>query len=46
MRRRKKPLPIIENILIERVAAEGKSLARVNDKVVFVPLLYLETGLM
>jgi 23S rRNA (uracil1939-C5)-methyltransferase len=37
MRRRKKPLPIIENILIESVAAEGKSLARVNDKVVFVP---------
>lgn len=33
----KKNLPILENIEILAVAAEGKSIARVNDKVVFVP---------
>ena len=33
----KKPLPILENVLITDVAAEGKALARVNDMVVFVP---------
>ncbi len=37
MSRKKKPLPILENVLITDVAAEGKSLARVNDLVVFVP---------
>ena len=37
MTRKKKPLPILENITIEDVAAEGKSIARVNDMVVFVP---------
>ena len=37
MARKKKPLPILENITIEDIAAEGKSLARVNDMVVFVP---------
>lgn len=35
--RKKKPLPILENITITDIAAEGKSLARVNDMVVFVP---------
>lgn len=35
--RNKKKLPIIENVTITAVAAEGKSLARVDDKVVFVP---------
>ena len=34
---KKKPLPILENITITDCAAEGKSLARVNDMVVFVP---------
>ena len=34
---RKKPLPILEDILITDVAAEGKALARYNDMVVFVP---------
>ena len=33
----KKPYPILENILITDVAAEGKALARVGDMVVFVP---------
>jgi len=37
MSRRRKELPILENIEITAVAAEGKSLARVNDIVVFVP---------
>ncbi|MCQ2112611.1 MAG: 23S rRNA (uracil(1939)-C(5))-methyltransferase RlmD [Bacteroidaceae bacterium] len=37
MRRDKKKLPLLENIEITAVAAEGKALARVDDKVVFVP---------
>ena len=37
MARKKKPLPILEQIEITDFAAEGKSLARVNDMVVFVP---------
>ena len=39
MARKKKPLPILENVTIEAVAAEGKSLAHVNDMVVFVPFV-------
>ncbi len=35
--RKKKPLPLLENIEITAIAAEGKALARVDDKVVFVP---------
>ena len=37
MARNKKPLPILENITIEAVAAEGKCLFHWNDLVVFVP---------
>lgn len=37
MSRKKKPLPILEGVTITDVAAEGKSLTRVNDMVVFVP---------
>ena len=37
MARSKKPLPIIENVTIEAVAAEGKCLFHWNDLVVFVP---------
>jgi len=37
MTRKKKELPLLENITITAFAAEGKSLARVNDVVVFVP---------
>lgn len=33
----KKPHPIIENVCITGIAAEGKAIARVNDKIVFVP---------
>ncbi len=39
MTRKKKPLPLLENVTIEDVAAEGKALARVNDMVVFVPFV-------
>ncbi len=37
MTRKKKPLPILENVTITDYAAEGKSIARVDDMVVFVP---------
>jgi len=37
MTRKKKELPLLERITIEKYAAEGKCLARVNDMVVFVP---------
>ena len=37
MKYKKKPLPILEGIEISEIAAEGKSLARVNEMVVFVP---------
>ena len=37
MARKRKELPIIEGVEIIDVAAEGNSLARVNDMVVFVP---------
>lgn len=36
MSRKRKPLPILENIEITDLAAEGKALARVDGKVVFV----------
>ena len=38
-RNKKKPLPLLENITIAACAAEGKALARVDDKVVFVPFV-------
>ena len=37
MARKKNELPLLEQIEITGVAAEGKALARVNDMVVFVP---------
>ncbi|MDL2266144.1 23S rRNA (uracil(1939)-C(5))-methyltransferase RlmD [Parabacteroides sp. OttesenSCG-928-G07] len=37
MARKKKQLPILEKVMITDVAAEGKALARVDEKVVFVP---------
>lgn len=37
MSRRKRPLPVLENVTITDYAAEGKALARVDDMVVFVP---------
>ena len=37
MARKKKELPLLEQVTITDVAAEGKALARVNDMVMFVP---------
>lgn len=37
MSRKRKELPVIEGVEISDVAAEGKSIARVNDMVVFIP---------
>lgn len=37
MSRKKKPLPLFENITITDCAAEGKAIARIDDLVVFVP---------
>lgn len=37
MSRKKKPLPLLENVTITDIAAEGKSLVRIDDLVVFVP---------
>lgn len=37
MARKKKPLPLLENITIENVAAEGKAVAHVDGMAVFVP---------
>lgn len=39
MTRKNKPLPSYEQVYIESVAAEGKSLAHVDDMVVFVPFV-------
>lgn len=36
-RKNKKPLPILENITITDIAAEGKAIAKVDELVVFVP---------
>ncbi|MCP4310557.1 MAG: 23S rRNA (uracil(1939)-C(5))-methyltransferase RlmD [Bacteroidetes bacterium] len=36
MGRKRKPLPLLENVCIEDIGAEGKSLARVENMVVFV----------
>lgn len=37
MSRKRKPLPLLENVTIEDVAAEGKAIARVDGLAVFVP---------
>lgn len=39
MSRKRKPLPILEKVEIEAVAAEGKCVAHVNDMVVFIPFV-------
>jgi 23S rRNA (uracil1939-C5)-methyltransferase len=36
-RRERKPLPLLENMLITDAGAEGKAIARTEDRVVFVP---------
>lgn len=37
MSRRKRPLPLYENVEITAAAAEGKCIARIEDKIIFVP---------
>jgi 23S rRNA (uracil-5-)-methyltransferase RumA len=39
MAKNKKPLPLLENIEITGVAAEGKAIAKVNDLVIFIPFV-------
>jgi len=39
MARRKKPLPLLENLEILDAGSEGKAVARYNEKVVFVPFV-------
>lgn len=39
MARNKKPLPLLTNITITDIAAEGKAIAKVNDVVVFIPFV-------
>lgn len=39
MSKKKKDRPILENVLITDVAAEGKSLVRIDDLVIFVPFV-------
>jgi 23S rRNA (uracil1939-C5)-methyltransferase len=38
-RNKKKNMPLLEHVTITACAAEGKALARVEDKVVFVPFV-------
>lgn len=37
MARKRKPLPILENVTITDVAAEGKAIAKIDNLVIFVP---------
>ncbi len=37
MSRKRKPLPVLENVTITGVAAEGKAIAKVDNLVIFVP---------
>lgn len=39
MARKKKSLPILKDVLITDIAAEGKAIAKVDDMVVFVPFV-------
>lgn len=39
MAKNKKPHPILTNVIITDIAAEGKAIAKVNDVVVFVPFV-------
>jgi len=38
-RRERKPFPLFENVLITDAGAEGKAIARIEDRVVFVPFV-------
>ncbi|GHT40729.1 23S rRNA (uracil-5-)-methyltransferase RumA [Bacteroidia bacterium] len=36
---KKKPLPVLEKVLITGIAAEGKAIAKYNDMVIFIPFV-------
>ncbi|GHT51203.1 23S rRNA (uracil-5-)-methyltransferase RumA [Bacteroidia bacterium] len=36
---KKKPLPLLEKVLITGIAAEGKAIAKYNDMVIFIPFV-------
>jgi 23S rRNA (uracil1939-C5)-methyltransferase len=38
-RRERKPLPLLENVSIIDAGAEGKAIARIDDRVIFVPFV-------
>ena len=38
-KKNKKPLPLLTNVHISDVAAEGKAIAKVDDLVIFVPFV-------
>ena len=44
MSRKRKELPVVENVEIIGVAAEGKSIARIDEMVVFIP--YVHRGVL
>ncbi len=37
--RKNKQLPVLENVTVTDVAAEGKAIAKVNEKVIFIPFV-------
>ena len=39
MARKQKPLPVLEQITITDIAAEGKAIAKVDNKVIFIPFV-------
>lgn len=39
MTRKRKELPIAHNLLITDVAAEGKAIARYEDRIIFIPFV-------
>jgi 23S rRNA (uracil1939-C5)-methyltransferase len=39
MSKNKKPLPLLEKIRITGIAAEGKAIAKYNDRIIFVPFV-------
>jgi 23S rRNA (uracil1939-C5)-methyltransferase len=39
MKRNNKPLPVLEKVTIDGIAAEGKAVARYNDLVIFIPFV-------
>ena len=36
---KKKPLPLLESLMVESVGAEGKAIARLENRVIFIPMV-------